>query len=84
MSVDSQTYSKTVEMSKRRRSPERTKSRVDLRDILNAKRNQEGDLRAKLNGRKIAAVSKVVPADSVNRTTYSEQRKTAPRYQTPF
>ena len=41
-------------------------------------------MRAKLNGRKTVAVSKVVPAGSVSHTAYSEQRETVPRYQTPF
>ena len=58
---------------------------MDLRDSLNAKRNQEGDLRAKLNGRKAAAVSKVVVFTSlINCMACNEQRETAPRYQTPF
>ncbi|GFY91447.1 hypothetical protein Acr_07g0016430 [Actinidia rufa] len=52
--------------------------------MLNAKRNQERDLQAKLNGRKAAAVSKVVPTGSVVRTARNEQRDVAPRYQTPF
>ncbi|GFS32006.1 hypothetical protein Acr_00g0020340 [Actinidia rufa] len=37
ISVDSRSDSKIMAMSKRRRSPDRTKSGVDLRDMLNAK-----------------------------------------------
>ena len=80
--MDNQTDSKTVATSKWRRSPKRTKYGVDLHDTLNAKQNQEGDLRAKLNGRKAAAVSKVVFADSMICTARNEQMEVAPRYHT--
>ncbi|GFZ15730.1 hypothetical protein Acr_25g0001390 [Actinidia rufa] len=82
VSLDSRTDCKIVATSKQRKTPERTKSRVDLRDALNAKWNPEGDLRAKLNGHKAAIVSRVVPICSVAHTTRSEQREAALRYQT--
>ncbi|GFZ08917.1 hypothetical protein Acr_20g0007250 [Actinidia rufa] len=44
-------YSGSMASSKRRVSPCRAQSSMDLRDTLNAKRNLEGDLRKKLNNR---------------------------------
>ncbi|GFZ07044.1 hypothetical protein Acr_18g0012140 [Actinidia rufa] len=76
--------SKTVAKSKEKRSPELTKSGVDLRDTLNTKQNQEGDLHAKLNGCKAAAISKVVPTGSMTRIARSKQREATSRYQTSF
>ncbi|GFS32725.1 hypothetical protein Acr_00g0024210 [Actinidia rufa] len=38
----------------------------------------------KLNGHKVAAISKVVPVSSVGYTTHNKQREATPRYQTPF
>ena len=84
MSIDNHTDSKMVAMSKQRRSTERSKSGVDLRDTLNAKRSQEEDLRAKLNGRKAVAINKVVPASAVVCMAHSEQKEAASRYQTLF
>ncbi|GFZ11338.1 hypothetical protein Acr_22g0007360 [Actinidia rufa] len=52
VSMDSRSDTETMATSKQRMSPEQTKSRVDLPDTLNTKLKQEGDLRAKLNGRK--------------------------------
>ena len=41
-------------------------------------------MRNKLNGHKVAAVSKVIPASLAVRTTCSERNEASPRYQTPF
>ena len=69
-SLDKQPNSKFVASSKQRRSPNRTKPGVDLRESVNAKSNREGDLRTKLDGQKAAAISKViVPIGSVARTS---------------
>ena len=73
-----------VATSKQRRSLERSKSWVDLRDMFKPKRSQEGELCAKLNGRTAVDVNKGVHAGLVVRMTCSEQREAAPRYQTPF
>ena len=70
--MDNRFDSKNVAMRKRRKSPDQSKSGVDLHDMLNAKRNQEGDLCDKLNDRKVAVVSKVIPAGSVVCTVRNE------------
>ncbi|GFZ09224.1 hypothetical protein Acr_20g0010320 [Actinidia rufa] len=79
------------DMSKRSNlSPRRGHSQAELilvwifRETLNAKRNQEGDLRAKLNNRIAAASDKVITVELVARTTRPEPREPIPRYQTPF
>ena len=59
VSLNSRTDRKFVAMSKRGRLPERTKPGVDICEALNAKRNQDGDLRAKINGQRAVAVSKI-------------------------
>ncbi|GFS36307.1 hypothetical protein Acr_00g0045270 [Actinidia rufa] len=70
VSVDNRSDSKTVGTSKWRRTPKQTKSGMDLYDMLNAKRNQEFDLQAKLNGHKEETISKVVPVGSAVRTAH--------------
>ncbi|GFZ16746.1 hypothetical protein Acr_26g0000160 [Actinidia rufa] len=80
VSVDNHTNSKTVAMSKQKRSLEWTRSGVNLRDALNAKQSREGDLRAKINGQKAVDKSKEVPAGSVIRAASIEQREVAPKY----
>ena len=72
MSVDSQTDSKTVAMSKRRRMPDRTRTEVDLRDTLNTMQNKDEDLRVKLDERRVTVAGKRVLAVSVVRTAPSE------------
>ena len=69
--MDSQSDSKTMAISKCGRSPDPTKSRVDLCDTLNAKRNQEEDLCDKLSGDKVTTVSKVISASLAVRTIHN-------------
>ncbi|GFZ00986.1 hypothetical protein Acr_14g0006210 [Actinidia rufa] len=77
--------SKSVILSKQRGSPNRADLGVDLHEMLNAKQNREGDLRAKLNDRRAAASSKVItPVGLIAFMTRPEHRETVPRYQTPF
>ena len=72
VNLNSRTNRKSIASSKQRRSPDRTRFGVDLREMLNAKRDQEGDMRTKLNGRKVAATSKVVLVSLVVRIARSE------------
>ena len=58
---------------------------MDLRETLNAKQNQEGDLCTKLNDRIAATSSKViVPIGSIFCMIGPELRKVVPRYKIPF
>ncbi|GFS42906.1 hypothetical protein Acr_00g0082450 [Actinidia rufa] len=70
-------------MSKRRRSPDRTKSGVDLREMLNAKRNQDRDLRVKLNDW-ATLTNKVIPTNLVVCTTRNEQKEPVSWYETQY
>ena len=67
-------------LSKRRVSPSRAHSNMDLRETLNDKRNREGDLCAKLNSRTSTALDRtVIPSRSIAYTA-----KSIPRYQMSF
>ena len=58
---------------------------MDLCETLNAKRNQEGDLRDKLNNQNVAVSGKViVPTVAVARTNRLVPREPITRYQTLF
>ncbi|GFZ02308.1 hypothetical protein Acr_15g0009160 [Actinidia rufa] len=71
--------------SKRKSLLHRSRRSEDLRDALNAKRNQVVDLREKINSRKVVGeVRTVIPADSTVRPVVLVQRRTDLRYQTPF
>ncbi|GFY87279.1 hypothetical protein Acr_05g0009180 [Actinidia rufa] len=62
--------------SKQRVSPHRACSRVDLRETLNAKQNQECDLREKLNNRTTTMqVKTIIPARSIACAVVSVQRE---------
>ncbi|XP_057495649.1 uncharacterized protein LOC130780645 [Actinidia eriantha] len=78
-----ETDSRTVATSKRRRTPDRTGTEVDLRDTLNARWNKE-NLCAKLDERTVTVVGERVLTVSVARAAPSERREAVPRYQTPF
>ncbi|GFS35507.1 hypothetical protein Acr_00g0040260 [Actinidia rufa] len=65
-----QTDSRTVATSKRRRMPDRARMEVDLRDTLNAKRNKDGDLRAKLDERRVMVAGERV---LTNREVYTAE-----------
>ena len=71
-------------MSKRRRSPDRTKAGLDLCEMLHAKGDREGDLQTKLNGQKVVAMSKVALVGSVVHTIQSKKKEAILRYQTPL
>ncbi|GFS37695.1 hypothetical protein Acr_00g0053490 [Actinidia rufa] len=75
---------RTVAMSKQRRTLDRTKMEVDLRDTRNAKRNKEEDLSSKLDGRRGTGAGERVPTVSMARVAPNEPREAVPRYQTPF
>ncbi|GFZ09156.1 hypothetical protein Acr_20g0009640 [Actinidia rufa] len=71
--------------SKRKSSPRRSQRSEDLRDALNAKRNQVADLREKLNSRRIAGkVRTVIPADSTVRPLALMRRKARPKVPDSF
>ena len=76
--MGSQTESKIMAKSKWRRSLKRTKFGVDLCNALNAKRNQGGDLSAKLDDCKAATISKVAPTCSMILIVRDKQRKAIP------
>ena len=78
VSVGSQIESKIMAKSKWRRSLKQTKFGVDLCNTLNAKRNQGGELSAKLDDCKAATISKVAPAGSTILTVHDKQRKATP------
>ncbi|PSS08152.1 Topoisomerase [Actinidia chinensis var. chinensis] len=84
ISVDNQTDNRTVETSKRKRTPDRTRTEVDLRHTLNAKWNKEADLRAKLDGRRDTVSSERVLAVLVVQAAPNERREAIPRYHTSF
>ena len=68
-SLESRSDCRFVASSKRRASPSRAHSSMDLCERLNAKRNQEDNLRAKLNNRIAATLDKVIiPEGSIART----------------
>ena len=70
--LESQGNNKSMALSKRRVSPCRAHSSVDLREMLNAKRKQEGDLREKLDNRIATTLVKtIIPTGSVARAAIS-------------
>ncbi|GFS38323.1 hypothetical protein Acr_00g0056810 [Actinidia rufa] len=83
--LESHGDNRTEVLSKRKSLPHRSQRSEDLRDVLNAKRNQVVDLREKLNSRRVAGeVRTVISADSTVRPVALVQRRTDLRYQTLF
>ncbi|GFY94695.1 hypothetical protein Acr_10g0000800 [Actinidia rufa] len=73
--LESHGDNRTEVSCKRKSSPHRSRRSEDLRDALNAKRNQVVDLREKLNSRRVAGeVRTVIPADSMVRPVVLVQR----------
>ncbi|GFY93861.1 hypothetical protein Acr_09g0003070 [Actinidia rufa] len=72
INLESRSNSKSVALSKRRVSPNRTPIILDLRETLNAKQNQEGDLRDKLNNRTTSTSGEVItPVGLVARANHN-------------
>ncbi|XP_057463799.1 uncharacterized protein LOC130753627 [Actinidia eriantha] len=76
---------RTEVSSKRKSSTHRSQRNEDLRDALNAKRNQVVDLRQKLNSRREAnAARSVIPIESAAHPVALVQRGINPEFRTPF
>ncbi|GFZ14402.1 hypothetical protein Acr_24g0005920 [Actinidia rufa] len=76
---------RTEVSSKRKSSTHRSRRDEDLRDALNAKRNQVVDLRQKLNSRSEASAARsVMPVESTARPVALIRRGVNLEFQTPF